>query len=221
MDTLAVLDGDTVADSKSPFACDRPSPARRFLPMWEENNGNVTQLMVSASCGDRAAAEKLLPLVYDQLKSMARQRMAGERRDHTLQPTALVHEVYMKLVGTADVGWEGRAQFFFAAAQAMRRILIDHARAHGNEKRGGGRVRLPANLIDLACDEQVVNILAIDDALNRLEEVSPGVGQVVRLRFFAGLSIEETAETLGVSPRTVKRDWTYARAWLSRELGEK
>jgi RNA polymerase sigma factor (TIGR02999 family) len=185
-----------------------------------DNRQDVTLLMKQASGGESQAAEKLLPLVYDQLKRLARQRMANERADHTLQPTALVHEAYMRLVGSTEVPWDSRAQFFFAAAQAMRRILIDHARAHGNLKRGGNRKRLPANVLDLAVPEQSWQILALDEALTRLETDSPGVGEVVRLRFFAGLSIEETAVALGVSPRTIKRDWTYARAWLSRELAD-
>ena len=158
--------------------------------------------------------------MYEQLKTLARQRMASERKDHTLQPTALVHEAYMRLVGQVDLPWESRAHFFFAAAQAMRRILVDHARSHGNLKRGGGRRRLPANVVDLAAHQPSSEILALDEALTRLETVSPGVGEVVRLRFFGGLSIDETAAALGVSPRTVKRDWTYARAWLNRELGD-
>jgi RNA polymerase sigma factor (TIGR02999 family) len=188
--------------------------------METSGNENVTVLMVDASAGKPQAAEKLLPLVYDQLKELARQRMANERKDHTLQPTALVHEAYMKLVGNADVPWAGRAQFFFAAAQAMRRILVDHARSRGNLKHGGGRKRMPSNVLDLAAKEQSSEILALDEALTRLEGISPGVGEVVRLRFFGGLSIEETAEALAVSPRTVKRDWTYARAWLNRELSD-
>jgi RNA polymerase sigma factor (TIGR02999 family) len=114
----------------------------------------------------------------------------------------------------------GRADFFFAAALAMRRILVDYARAHGNIKRGGGRKRLPANVLDLAASEQSAEILSLDEAISRLEHISPGVGEVVRLRFFGGLSIEETAQTLGISASSVKRDWTYARAWLSRELSD-
>ena len=188
--------------------------------MDDIDDASVTVLMIDASSGKPQAAARLLPLVYEQLKGLARQRMANERSDHTLQPTALVHEAYMRLVGNADVPWEGRAHFFSAAAQAMRRILVDHARSHGNLKRGGGRKRLPASVLDLTADAQSSEILALDEALSRLESTSPGVGEVVRLRFFAGLTVDETANALGVSPRTVKRDWTYARAWLGRELGE-
>ena len=168
------------------------------------------------------ADQALFPLVYEQLRQLARRRMSEERAAHTLDATALVHEVYMRLLGAngaSTAAWSGRSQFFFAAAEAMRRILIDHARARGNLKRGGGRRRLPlSSVLDLATGEQFPEILALDDALMRLEEVSDSAASVVRLRFYAGLSIEEAAETMGVSPRTVKREWTYARAWLAREL---
>jgi RNA polymerase sigma factor (TIGR02999 family) len=175
--------------------------------------------------GDDAApgtAAQFLPLVYDQLKQLARHRMALERRDHTLEATALVHEAYLRLVHGdhgADVPWPDRAHFFRAAAQAMRRILVEHARARGRRKRGGRRRRLPLDVLDLASDAHLPDVLAIDDARDRLEQSSPAVADVVRLRFFAGLSEVETAKTLGVSDRTVRRDWTYARAWLFRELG--
>ena len=173
--------------------------------------------------GDGSASE-LFPLVYEQLKQIARRRMDGERTAHTLQATALVHEVYMRLLGAEGrngAAWSDRSQFFFAAAEAMRRILIEHARARGNLKRGGGRRRLPLNsVVDLAADDQFPEILALDDAVLRLEKVSESAAAVVRLRFYTGLSIEEAAEAMGVSPRTVKREWTYARAWLARELGD-
>src|SRR6478672_68983 len=146
--------------------------------------------------------------------------MAAERPGHTLQATALVHEVYLKLLGGPDAPWAGRKQFFFAAAEAMRQILIDHARAHRGLKRGGGRKRVPLSVLDLASEEHIPEILALDEAVSRLEKTSPDVAAVVRLRFYAGLSIEETAEALGISPRTVKREWTYARARLFRELSD-
>lgn len=166
------------------------------------------------------AASALLPLVYDELKQLARQKMADERPDHTLQPTALVHEAYLRLTGNSNILWSSQRQFFFAAAEAMRRILIDHARSRGQVKRGRGRKRLPLNVLEIASDEQMPEILALDEALSRLEKVSPDVAAVVRLRFYGGLTIEETADTLGISPRTVKREWTYARARLFRELNE-
>jgi len=167
---------------------------------------------------DKSAGE-LFPLVYEQLRHLARRRMSDEKNGHTLQATALVHEVYLRLSG-GQACWSDRTQFFFAAAEAMRRILIDHARSRGQLKRGGGRRRLPLNVLDLASEDQIPEILALDEALLRLEETSPTVAAVVCLRFYAGLSIDETAEALGISPRTVKREWTYARAKLARELGD-
>ena len=162
----------------------------------------------------------LFPRVYTELLSLARRRMADERAGHTLSPTALVHEVYLRL---GDRGrWSEPAQFFFAAAEAMRRILIDHARRRAVQKRGGGRGRVPLHsLLDLAdpdAEMKLEQILSLDEAISRLEKVSERVAAVVRLRFYAGLSIEETARTLGLTSRTVNREWTYARAWLAREL---
>ena len=179
-----------------------------------------TQLLGEAQQGNAQAVQKLLPLAYEQLRALAHKHMAGERAGHTLQATALVHEVYLKLLQGGAAPWQSRKQFFFAAAEAMRRILIDHARARAGLKRGGGRKRVPLGGIDVATDEQMPEILALDEAVSRLEKVSPDVAAVVRLRFYAGLSVEETAEVLGVSPRTVKREWTYARARLFRELSQ-
>jgi RNA polymerase sigma factor (TIGR02999 family) len=180
----------------------------------------LTRLLGGARNGDGPAAARLFPLVYTQLRNLARQRMADERAGHTLQATALVHEVYLKLLQGGATPWQSRKQFFFAAAEAMRQILIDHARARAGLKRGGGRKRVPLGGVDLATDDQIPEILALDEAVSRLEKVSPDVAAVVRLRFYAGLSVEETAEVLGVSPRTVKREWTYARARLFRELSQ-
>jgi RNA polymerase sigma factor (TIGR02999 family) len=163
---------------------------------------------------------ELFELVYDQLRNLARRRMAEERVDHTLQTTGLVHEAYLRLQSGGQVHWSSRGQFFIAAAEAMRRILIEHARSRGKLKRGGGHRRVLFNVLDLAAEEQIPEILALDEAVGRLEEVSPEVATVVRLRFYAGLSVEETAEAMGVSPRTVKREWTYARAVLYRELAD-
>lgn len=178
----------------------------------------LTRLLGEAVRGDANAAQELLPLVYQQLRELARHRMADERAGHTLQATALVHEAYLKLVGNRQVPWSGRAHFFAAAAEAMRRILVDHARAHRGPKRGNGRRRMPLNVVDLAAPDQFAEILSLDDALSRLEAVSADLAQVVRLRFYAGLSVEETAEVIGVVPRTVERRWAAARAWLFREL---
>lgn len=180
------------------------------------------------------AANALFPLVYQQLREIAGRRMAGERAEHTLQATALVHEAYVRLVGVGTGGgsravpWSGRQHFFFAAAEAMRRILIDHARARSGPTRGGGRRKVPiSNVLDLAAavtadddGHDLQHILALDDAISRLEQLSPAGAAIVRLRFFAGLTVEEVAQTVGCSARTVKREWTYARAWLARELAE-
>lgn len=164
-------------------------------------------------------ASSLLPQVYDELRALARYRMAQERPDHTLNATALVHEAYMRLAGPK--GFVNRAHFFKAAANAMRNILIEHARGKSRLKRGGGDIsRMPLNVLDLAELSNSDQILALDDGIQRLDRESPTAASVVRLRFYAGLSVEETAEALGVSPRTVHREWTYARAWLFRLLGD-
>lgn len=163
------------------------------------------------------SANDLLPLVYQSLKELAQQRMALERQGHTLQATALVHEAYLRLVGK-NVRWAGRAAFYHAAAQAMRRILIEHARARGRVKRGGAARRVPVNLLDLAEDADGDEILALDEAIGRLEEHTPDIAAVVRLRFYAGLSVAQTAEALCMGRRSVDRAWAYARVWLYREL---
>jgi len=178
----------------------------------------LTRLLGEAASGDALAAGELLPLVYDSLKEIARQRMASERADHTLQPTALVHECYVRLFGDNPQRFAGRAQFFHAAAGAMRRILVDHARSRACAKRGGARRRVPVNLLDLAAEPAREDVLAFDGALTALERQSPSTAEVVRLRFFAGLTVAETAEALGVSTRSVNREWAFARAWLYAAL---
>ena len=174
----------------------------------------VTRLLGAAA----PASDKLLPLVYEELRKLAASRMNAERSDHTLQATALVHEAYLRLVGDRKQPWANRAHFFAAAAEAMRRILIDHARARQGPRRGGGLRKLPADVIDLATTQDPDQILALDEAITRLEQQDPDAGRVVRLRFFAGLSVEDTAGALGTSPRTVKREWAFAKAFLLREL---
>jgi RNA polymerase sigma factor (TIGR02999 family) len=166
-------------------------------------------------------ANELLPLVYDQLRQLARQRMTSERLGHTLQATALVHEAYMRLAGSQDKArFTSAAHFYKAAAEAMRRILIEYARARGADKRGGSGKRVSfGTVLDLAAAPNSEDILAFDEALSRLESQAVDAAAIVRLRFYAGLSVEETAETLGMATRTVNREWQFARAWLYRELG--
>lgn len=183
----------------------------------------VTVLMNAAANGDKSAADQLLPLVYDQLRKAAQVGLATERSAHTLSATALVHEAYLKLVGPREVPWAGRGHFYAAAAEAMRRVLLDHAKARSRQKRGGDGQHPPgradfASVIELAAAEDPEQIVSFDAALCRLEEESAEAGLVVRLRFFAGLSVEQTALAMGVSERTVNRAWTFARAWLHRAL---
>jgi RNA polymerase sigma factor (TIGR02999 family) len=185
---------------------------------------SMTRLLDEVAQGREGALSELFPLVYAELRSIAGKHMAAERPDHTLEPTALVHEAYVRLVGGSNVQWQNRAQFFYTAAEAMRRILIEHARGKGRIKRGQGRKRdlqQLEGLADLAENSDLDEILAVDDAVRRLETQNPEVGSVVRLRFYAGLSFEETASTTGLSPRQVYRHWAYARAWLFRELKSK
>jgi len=179
---------------------------------------DVTQLLAAVSEGDSRAAEELLPLVYAELQKLARSFMANEGRGHTLQPTALVHEAYIRLVGDADVLWQNRGHFFVAAATAMRRILIDRARHRGRLKRGGNRDRVPLADDALTVEPPSADLLALEEALQRLEKTDVRKGHVVMLRYFAGLSVDETAAALGISPATVKNEWAFARAWLHREL---
>jgi RNA polymerase sigma factor (TIGR02999 family) len=181
----------------------------------------LTRLLRDVASGRTGAQGELFQTVYAELLRIARRRMAGERADHSLNATELVHEAYLRLTGgEARSGpWESRGHFFHAAAEAMRRILIDHARRRGRVKRGRGRRREILDVLDLAVHHDPEDILAVDEALERLIEWDPRLGELVRLRFFAGLSVEETARTLGVSDRTVRRDWTFARAWLYRALG--
>jgi RNA polymerase sigma factor (TIGR02999 family) len=187
--------------------------------MSQDPQGQCTRLLRQANHPNRA--EALIPIVYEELRAIARRRLAGERAGHTLQATALVNEAYMRLLGGDEqVPWNDRVHFFNAAAQAMRHVLLEHARNRGRQKRGGGRQRLSLDVIDLAdvADEQ--QILDVDDAITRLEARDPKLAQLVKLRFFTGLTAGETAEALGVSVAAVRRDWKLARAWLARELGD-
>lgn len=204
-----------------------PPPADTIRAVSDElpPPSDATLLLNAAAGGDRAAASELLPLVYSQLRQAAQLEMAAERAGHTLSATALVHEAYLKLVGPREVPWAGRKHFYVAAAEAMRRILLDHAKARGRIKRGGqasarrGQVEF-ASLAELAASEDAEEIVSFDAALRRLEAESADAARVVQLRFFAGLSIEQTALALGVADRTVNRLWTFARAWLHRAVRE-
>jgi len=178
----------------------------------------VTQLLVDWGNGDRQALEKLTPLVYQELKRLATRYLRRERREHTLQSTALVHEAWLRLIDQNHVHWQNRAQFFGIAAEMIRRILIDHARNRQAAKRGDGAIKLSLDEALGAPDRRDFDLVALDDALKDLAKLDPKQGQLVELRFFAGLSIEESAEVLGVSPATVKREWAVAKAWLYREL---
>ncbi|MHC4140311.1 MAG: sigma-70 family RNA polymerase sigma factor [Planctomycetota bacterium] len=181
-------------------------------------DGQITQLLAAIGSGDRAASDELLPLVYDQLRGLARKKMAGESPGHTLQPTALVHEAYLRLVGDAS-DWDSRGHFYVAAAEAMRRILVERARRYDRQKHGGGRQRVPLAGADAAADENdPIDVLALDTALRDLQSKDPRLYDVVMLRHFTGLSNEETALTLGISERTVSREWSYARLWLVKAL---
>lgn len=168
--------------------------------------------------GAEDSSNQLTAALYEQLLAMARARMNDERTNHTLQPTALVNEVYLRLQKEGRFDVTNRPRFFHAAAEAMRRILIEHARSRGRKKRGGNNKPVPINLIDLAAEDNSDTILILDDAICRLEQQSPQQAEVVRLRFYAGLSVEEAAKAMGVSEVTVKRAWRYARAWLWREM---
>ena len=179
---------------------------------------SVTQLLQEWQAGDRQALDRLTPLVYEELRRQASHYLRHERPGHTLQTTALVHEAYLRLVDAQDVQWQDRAHFFAVAANLMRRILVEHARKKGADKRGGSAIRLELDEAMLVAGAPDVDLLAVDEALEKLAAFDPQQAQIVEVRFFSGLSVEETAEVLGVSPRTVKRDWSVARAWLRREI---
>jgi RNA polymerase sigma factor (TIGR02999 family) len=185
----------------------------------EERPSRATLLIREAGKGNRQASEELLPLVYDELRQLARARMARETPGQTLQPTALVHEAYLRLIQGDDIGWEGRGHFFAAAAEAMRRILIERARRRAAEKHGGLAERtVLSEDITIVADIAPEVLIALDDALAKLESIDAEMAAVVKLRYFAGLSVDETAQSMALSPRTVNRQWTSARAWLQREL---
>jgi RNA polymerase sigma factor (TIGR02999 family) len=179
---------------------------------------DVTQLLVAWGGGDQAALDELMPLVYGELRRLARQCMSRERPDHTLQTSALINEAYLRLVDQKNIHWQDRAHFFGIVARLMRQALVDYARGRGYAKRGGGARRVPLDETVIVSAERAAEVVALDEALKGLAEVAPRQSRIVELRFFGGLSIEETAELLHVSPGTVMRDWTLAKAWLRRAV---
>ena len=185
----------------------------------ETSTGEVTKLLQDWSIGNREALDKLLPLVYDELRRLAHSYLTRERSDHTLQTTALVHEAYLKLIDQRSVNWQNRAQFFAISAQAMRRILLDNARRHTAAKRGSGGQKVSLEEVaTLSRDTANESLIALDEALQKLTVIDPDQGRIVELRYFGGLTIEETAEVLTISPSTVQREWTTARAWLYQAI---
>ena len=179
----------------------------------------VTKLLIDWSNGDQEALDHLTPLVYAELRRLAHFYMGRERPGHTLQTTALVNEAYLQLVQQKGLHWQNRAHFFGIAARLMRHILVDYARERNSAKRGGGARRLSLDDVAELSEEKASEVVSLDDALNTLAEVDPQQSRIVELRFFAGLTVEETAEVLGISPATVKRDWAMAKAWLYHEIG--
>jgi RNA polymerase sigma factor (TIGR02999 family) len=189
--------------------------------MEKPSTHEVTDLLRAWSEGDRVALEKLMPLVYQELHRLARKYMGGERADHTLQTTALVHEAYLRLIGASKIPWQSRAHFYAVSAQAMRHILVDFARARHNLKRGGNEKRISLDESLVVAEDQHPDLVSLDDALTSLASVDERKSRVVELRFFGGLSVEETAEILKVSPDTVMRDWRLSKLWLLREMSKR
>src|SRR4029077_4611193 len=204
--------------SPQPHRISEPNTTRESAA---PDKNEVTQWLIAGSGGDARALEALLPLVYDELHQQAVRFFNRERAGHTLQPTALVNEAYLRLINQHEVNWKNRAQFFGIAAETMRRILVSHARSRQAAKRGGDaaqQITLDEGVV--AAPQRDMNLLALDDALTRLGHLDPEKSRVVELRFFTGLSVEETAEVMGVSPRTIDRQWQTAKAWLYREIGK-
>lgn len=183
-----------------------------------EEPKEISLILKNWSGGKRESADALLSLVYDELRRIARQYLRKERSDHTLQPTALVHEAYMKLIDISDVSWQDRAHFFAVASNVMRHILVDHARARATDKRGGEARHIALEDAISLSDEPDIDLLALDEALKQLATFDEQQSKIVELRFFGGLTIEETARVLGISPATIKREWTMAKAWLFRRM---
>ena len=184
----------------------------------QERPENITELLASYGRGDKESLDQLMPIVYDELRRQAARYLRREKAGHTLQTTALIHEAYVRLVDQRNMQWQNRAHFFGIAAQMMRRILVDHARSKKRAKRGGSDIRVSLGDAEVAAKDQDLDVVALDEALERLARIDEQQSRVVELRFFSGLSVEETAEVMGISKSTVKRDWSMAKAWLHREL---
>ena len=189
--------------------------------MAGDQPGEVTDLLKAWNGGDRAALDQLSPVVYDELRRMARRYMRNERAGNTLQTTAVVNEVYLRLVDVKNIDWKQRAQFFGMCAQMMRRILVDAARARGSRKRGGDVVRVDFDEGHNLSDKRDAAIVALDEALDAFSKVAPRQAKVLELRYFGGLNVQEINEVLGIAPRTIERDWQFAKSWLTRELNNK
>lgn len=181
----------------------------------------ITQILKDWKRGDESAKDKLFPLVYDELKRQARNYLSRERRNHTLQPTALVNEAYMRLIGINKLDWDDRAHFYAVSATTMRRILVDHARKIATDKRGGDAQRLTLGNLQIAAEQKAADLLDLDEALNKLSEIEERKAKVVEMKFFSGLNQKEIAKVLDVTEKTVQRDWKFAKLWLYRELTKK
>ena len=188
--------------------------------MAQPGTDQVTELLVEWSNGDKAALDKLMPLIHEELRRLAHRYMRRERGGHTLQTTALVNEAYVRLVNRKRVHWENRAHFFAIAAELMRTILVDHARSHGYAKRGGGARKITLDELAIVSQERAAEVVALDDALKELAELDLQQSRIVELKFFGGLTIEETAKVLHLSPATIKREWSTAKAWLYQEINK-
>jgi RNA polymerase sigma factor (TIGR02999 family) len=188
--------------------------------MTEAQTHGLTQLLIDWSNGDQSAFDKLMPLIDEELRRLAHRYMSRERAGHTLQTTALVNEAFVRLVNRKNVNWQNRAHFFGLAAQLMRTILVDHARSHACAKRGGGAFKLELDDALVVSQKKAAEVIALNDALNELVRLDPQQSRIVELRFFGGLTVEETAEVLHLSPATIKREWSTAKAWLYHELSK-
>jgi len=203
--------------NESPHAKIDLPPIRSYMTD-SDSNERITSLLIDWSKGDRVALDRLLPLIYSELRRLAASRLRSERKDHTLQPTALVHEAYMRLVNQREVSWKNRAQFFALASEMMRRILVNHARDRAAAKRGAGAQRVSLSVAEKSFKQNALDVVALDQALNKLALQDDRKSRVVELKFFGGLTTEEIAEVLQVSKATVEREWTISRAWLYREI---